>query len=253
LPPVEPVRLLLLTAMLYNPPILIGYLLYVYGPSKTCIAGPICKFGTYPGFLQIVLLLAGAWLLWLLIAVGVRRVLEWPGGQGWLASALRGISDYESVRELLGVLGALLLVAMVFALLGHRLTWTSLILGAITAGAAIRAAFFRNDLVVVAAQPAPAAGMTYIPPATGTTYASPASQPRVAFAPSMPYGASASRSRPLPYDPYAVSPASPTPSGPFAPSTPSTPAVPPEFVPPPELLAPPDATQPSRWEGEREI
>ncbi len=226
-PPVEPVRLTLLAAILYNPPIIIGYLLYLYGPSQHCVAGPLCKFGTYPGYLQIVLILLGAYLLWLLLAVGVRRVLESPGWQGWLPRTLRAISDYESVRELLGVLGVVLMVFMVIALLSGRLTPTTLILGAFTAGVSIRAALIRDDPALAAAQP--------------TVAPQPAAPPRAPSAPSTPSGRT----------PLYSTPAEDTPSASSASyGPPNAPPIPPEFLPPPELLAPSDTTQPSRWEGQ---
>jgi hypothetical protein len=249
LPPVEPVRLWLLTAILYNPPILIGYLLYLYGPSQRCVAGPICQFGTYPGYLQIILLLAGAYMLWLLMVVGVRRLLVWPGWQARPARALRAISEYESVRELLGVLGVLLMVAMVLALLGHRLTPTTLILGAFTAGVAIRAAFVRDDPAlaqshagfVVARPAAPLALQPAAPEVSAPVYQTPAN-----VAPSAPYGSSAPFASSGPFG----TPAPSAQSLPYQTPSSDAPEVPPEFLPPPELLAPPDVTQPSRWEGQ---
>jgi hypothetical protein len=140
----DPARLGVLAAILYNPLLLVGYLLYLYGPSAHCVAGPLCKFGTYPGAIQIVLLLLGIWLLWLLLVVVVRRILEAPGWQGRLTRWLRALSDYESVKELLGAYAVALLVVLLISFMAHVLTPTALILGGFTAAVSIRAALLRD-------------------------------------------------------------------------------------------------------------
>ncbi|MBF6592240.1 MAG: hypothetical protein IVW57_17145 [Ktedonobacterales bacterium] len=194
------VRLALLAAILYNPLILVGYLLYLYGPSGRCVAGPLCDFGDYPGFLQIVVLLIGVWLLWLLLVVGVRRVLEAPGWHGRLTRWLRALSDHDSVRELLGVYAVALILALVVALLAGDLTPTTLILGAFTAGVSVRAALIRDEPGAPAAVPvsamaredtpqyAPEYAPQYVPPyATAPRYtpryAPPSSVPPSAVTP----------------------------------------------------------------------
>ena len=40
--------MLLAVAAIYNPAILVGYLLYLYGPSNSCVLGGLCSFGSFP-------------------------------------------------------------------------------------------------------------------------------------------------------------------------------------------------------------
>jgi hypothetical protein len=288
--PVEPMRLTLLTAILYNPLILIGYLLYEYGPSQRCMAGPLCQFGSYPGYLQLVLVGVGAWLLWLLLQVGIRRVLESPGWQGPLPRALRAISAYESVRELMGVLGVALMAFLVVALLSGHLTTTNLILGAFTAGVSIRAGLVRDDPAVVAtaapAAHAAIASATLAPNdralASGFAPSAPYAMTPTPLGSAMPYRTSAPRlAAPATADSAvgdsalddatfgaaqaggvgtsiemgvfgAVAPAARPlpPVGPPDGVTEPGYSPPPEFLPPPNLLPADETTLPPGWRGQ---
>src|SRR5579863_5370936 len=66
-PPLNGSQRALLAALVYNPLALVGYLLYLYGPSNVCMAGPFCGFATLPSPLQAFLMLLGAVALWLLV------------------------------------------------------------------------------------------------------------------------------------------------------------------------------------------
>lgn len=145
-------QLALLAAILYNPVILVAYLLYTYGPSRACVAGPLCSFGAYPGVFQVLLVLVGAALAWLLLAVVIRRALEAPGRQGPVARALYALSDFGALRELLGIYSVLLLLGIIFALLGHRLTPTAAIVAVFTVVVSLRCALVADP---PAAPPAP--------------------------------------------------------------------------------------------------
>src|SRR5690242_18780353 len=72
-------RLALPATALYNPVILIGYLVYLYGPVSSCVVGPLCSFDQYPGIIQVPLLLASALLLWLVLALSLERAIEVRG------------------------------------------------------------------------------------------------------------------------------------------------------------------------------
>jgi hypothetical protein len=123
-------RLGLLAALLFNPIVLIAYLLYLYGPVRTCVAGSLCSFGSFPAGTQALLILAGCAALWLLLYALVLRAIEAPGRGTGLVRLLRDLSRYERIRELLLVYGALLALLLVVALLTGRLTMPAFVVGA---------------------------------------------------------------------------------------------------------------------------
>jgi hypothetical protein len=126
-------RFALLAAMLYNPFILIGYLVYAYGPT-TCVAGPLCHFDTFPGALQVLLILAGCALLWLLLYVVVERALEASHArQNRYERVLSSMSDYPTMRPLLAGYGAALALALLIALYTRHSTAPAAVVGAFTA------------------------------------------------------------------------------------------------------------------------
>lgn len=124
-------RLALLAAMLYNPPILAGYLLYQYGPNVSCVAGPLCAFDRFPAPLQVLAILAGSLLLWLLLYLLVARGLEQPRRQqSCFQRALSDLSAFRTVRPLFAGYAAVLALAPVVALANHRLTLPIFVLAA---------------------------------------------------------------------------------------------------------------------------
>ena len=126
-------RLALLAAMLYNPPILAGYLLYQYGPNTSCVAGPLCAFDSFPAPLQVLAILTGSLLLWLLLYLLVARGLELPRRQqSGFQRALSDLSAFRTVRPLFAGYGAVLALALVVALANHRLTLPIFVLAAVS-------------------------------------------------------------------------------------------------------------------------
>ncbi len=123
-------RLALLAALLYNPIVLAAYLLYLYGPVNTCVAGSLCSFGSYPALTQALLILAGSTALWILLYTFVLRAIESPGRGTGIVRLLRDLSRYERIRELLLIYGALLALLLVVALFTRRLTMPSFVVGA---------------------------------------------------------------------------------------------------------------------------
>lgn len=121
-------RLLLLAAIFYHPAILIAYLLYLYGPGNVCVAGTLCGFGTYPGIVQGLLILAGCALLWLALYTLVYRAMVAPGG-GAAADFLRDLSAYPLIAPLLRVYGFVLLLGLLLAVLARHLTIPALVVG----------------------------------------------------------------------------------------------------------------------------
>lgn len=127
-------RLALLAALFYNPPILAGYLLYQYGPNTSCVAGPLCAFDSFPAPLQVLAILAGSLLLWLLLYLLVARGLELPRRQqSGFQRALSDLSAFRTVRPLFAGYAAVLALALVVAPANHRLTLPIFILVAFSA------------------------------------------------------------------------------------------------------------------------
>ena len=151
-------RLALLATVLYNPVILIGYLVYLYGPVSSCVVGPLCSFDQYPGIIQVPLLLASALLLWLVLALSLQRAIEAQGPrQPALLRALAALSDYRRIRDLLPLYGALLGAALVLGLQRHTMTLPAFVLGGFTAFVCCYAALSgrRGRPAVSAAPPTP--------------------------------------------------------------------------------------------------
>lgn len=140
-PPLDGRRRALLAVLVYNPVMLAAYLLYLYGPSNSCVAGPFCGFGELPGLVQGMVLLLGAVLLWLLISTGIRWLLEVTPWQSRFARALRDITEYRLVRPLFAVYGGAMVLALLVGLFTWRLTPAALILGSATAFVCLRCAF----------------------------------------------------------------------------------------------------------------
>lgn len=134
-------RLALLAAVLYNPVVLIAYLLYLYGPATRCIAGPLCSFDEFPGIVQVPLLLASALLLWLLLYLFAQRAIEDPGPrQPLIYRVLAAISDFSGIRELLLIYSSGLAVALVVGIARNTMTLAAFILGCFTAVVCLYAA-----------------------------------------------------------------------------------------------------------------
>jgi hypothetical protein len=126
-------RFALLAAMFYNPLILVGYTLYAYGPT-TCVAGPLCRFDTFPGLFQVLLIAAGCALLWLLLFVAVERALEAPHArQTRYERLLSDMSDYPALRPLLAGYGSALLFVLFVAVYTRHASAPAVVVGAFTA------------------------------------------------------------------------------------------------------------------------
>jgi hypothetical protein len=142
-PPLDGRRQLLLAALLYNPVMLGAYLLYLYGPGNSCVAGPFCSFGELPSPVQGMLLLLGAGMLWVLISVGVRWLLEATPWHSAFARSVRAVTEYRLVRPLFGVYGSAIVVGLLVGLYTWRLTPAALIIGGVTAFVCLRCALGR--------------------------------------------------------------------------------------------------------------
>jgi hypothetical protein len=119
----RPPRLSLLATVLLNPIILVGYYLYLYGPGNTCVAGSlICNFGEYAAILQVGIILAGCLVIWLVLFLLARWLVETPHGErNPLIRGLRGITDTSRIRPLLLAYGLLLMLGLGVGLLKHQI------------------------------------------------------------------------------------------------------------------------------------
>ncbi|MFI5271782.1 MAG: hypothetical protein ACHQ4H_01960 [Ktedonobacterales bacterium] len=122
-------RLALLAALIYNPAILIAYLLYQYGPGTACVAGSLCSFGSAPPPLQALLILLGCVLLWLGLYALVYRAVAASGPKSAVIEWLRGLSSYNATADLLRAYGLVLLVGLLAALLTRHVSVAAVVLG----------------------------------------------------------------------------------------------------------------------------
>lgn len=151
-PPLSGSQRSLLAVLIYNPIALVAYLLYLYGPSTSCVAGPFCGISNLPGVLQAFLLLVAAGLLWGLVTLGLPRLLDAIPWQSPFTRGVRALTEYHLVRPMLGIYGGILALALLVALFTGRLTPAALIFGSVTAFVCLRCAFSR-EVVVPRAQP----------------------------------------------------------------------------------------------------
>lgn len=170
-------RLALLAALLYNPPILAGYLLYQYGPNTSCVAGPLCAFDRFPAPLQVVAILAGSLLLWLLLHLLVARGLELPRRQqSGFQRALSDLSLFHTVRPLFAGYSAVLALALVVALANHRLTLPIFVLAAVSVAACLYGALGAQEIPLEAANALPM-GQPFLPTSPHMPASAPVSTP----------------------------------------------------------------------------
>ena len=115
----------LLAAILLLPCILVGYGLDQYYQTRTCPMGFLCSMDVWPAPVQVMLIWAGFGLLWLLmLLVGVSQGVEANEAtrrQHFLGESLRAISDFRTIRPLMGILGILISMVFLWTWLHQRL------------------------------------------------------------------------------------------------------------------------------------
>jgi hypothetical protein len=117
-------RVTLLATLLFNPIILVGYYLYLYGPENTCVAGPvICSFGNDAAVVQIAIIVATCVAIWLLLSLLARWLVEARYGErNVVVRSLRALTNVSGIRPLLLIYGLLLLAAVVVSFLKRDLS-----------------------------------------------------------------------------------------------------------------------------------
>lgn len=123
-------RMLLAVAAIYNPAILVGYLLYLYGPSNSCVLGGLCSFGGFPGILQLLLLIVGAGMLTAVVYAPLWWLLdEARPARDVVTRTARDMARFVTIRPLLVVYGTVLLLLLIVGLLIHRIPPPLFLLG----------------------------------------------------------------------------------------------------------------------------
>jgi hypothetical protein len=141
-------RLALLAAVIYNPALLIVYLLYRENLGNVCIAGPLCSFGAFPGVLQVFLLILGWIAFWMLLYATLRYASRRPHPPQALAFRwIRAVSDFRPVRDLLSIYAIVLSLLFVFAVLNRAVPPVIFLLAACSIGVSLWCAYgARNRL-----------------------------------------------------------------------------------------------------------
>jgi hypothetical protein len=123
-------RMLLAVAALYNPSLLIGYLLYLYGPSRSCVLGGLCGFADFPGIIQLFLLIVGAGTLTALAFVPLWWLLdEARPARDIVSRTARDMMRFVTLRPLMVGYGFVLVVLLILGLFTHRVPATLFLLG----------------------------------------------------------------------------------------------------------------------------
>lgn len=123
-------RMLLAIAAIYNPAILVGYLLYSYGPSTSCVLGGLCNFGSFPGIIQLLLLVVGAGTLGAVIFVPLWWLLdEARPARDIISRTARDATRFVTIRPLMVGYGLILLLLLIIGLLTHRIPAPLFLLG----------------------------------------------------------------------------------------------------------------------------
>ncbi len=123
-------RVTLLAAVLYMPLILLGYELYLHGPTA-CVAGPLCSLVGAPALTQAFFIALGFGLLYF---VGVRPLAtlldERQPTRSEVAQALRQAVRYEVIRPLLAIFGGVIALTLLVGFIARTLTLPAFVLGA---------------------------------------------------------------------------------------------------------------------------
>ena len=123
-------RMLLAVTVIYNPTLLIGYLLYNYGPTNSCVLGGLCGFGGFPGIIQLFLLIVGAGALTAVAFVPLWWLLdEARPARDIVSRTGRDMMRFVTIRPLMVGYGFILAVLLIIGLLFHRIPPPLFLLG----------------------------------------------------------------------------------------------------------------------------
>ena len=123
-------RMLLALAAICNPVILVGYLLYLYGPSNSCVLGGLCNFGYFPGIFQLILLIVGEVIFGAVVFVPLWWLLdEGRPARDVISRTARDMARFVTIRPLMLCYGIALLLLLIVGLLLHRIPAPLFLLG----------------------------------------------------------------------------------------------------------------------------
>ncbi|HEY1389406.1 MAG TPA: hypothetical protein VGF38_12755 [Ktedonobacterales bacterium] len=123
-------RMLLAVAAIYNPALLIGYFLYIYGPSNSCVLGGLCGFGGFPGIIQVFLLIVGAGIFMAVVFVPLWWLLdEARPARDIVSRAARDMMRFVTIRPLMAGYGVMLALLLIVGLLVQRIPPPLFLLG----------------------------------------------------------------------------------------------------------------------------
>ena len=123
-------RMLLAVAAIYNPTLLIGYLLYNYGPGNSCVLGGLCGFGSFPGIIQLFLLIVGAGVLTAVVFVPLWWLLdEARPARDIVSRTARDMMRFVTIRPLMAGYGIVLALLLLIGLLVQRVPSPLFLLG----------------------------------------------------------------------------------------------------------------------------
>jgi len=123
-------RMLLAVTVIYNPTLLIGYLLYNYGPTNSCVLGGLCGFGGFPGIIQLFLLIVGAGVLTAIVFVPLWWLMdEARPARDIVSRTARDMMRFVTIRPLMASYGFVLALLLIIGLLVHRVPPPLFLLG----------------------------------------------------------------------------------------------------------------------------
>ena len=123
-------RMLLAVTVIYNPTLLIGYLLYNYGPTNSCVLGGLCGFGGFPGIIQLFLLIVGAGVFTAIVFVPLWWLLdEARPARDIVSRTARDMMRFVTIRPLMVGYGLVLALLLIIGLLVQRVPSPLFLLG----------------------------------------------------------------------------------------------------------------------------
>lgn len=121
-------QIVFLTALVYNPVVLVLWLLYSYSPASQCYVGAFCAFDQFTGILQLFYFVLGLVITGLLVALALRLLTMLGIGNGWLNSWMQ----FEELRGVSMTYGLVLSVLLVVAIATGRAPLLTVVLALLT-------------------------------------------------------------------------------------------------------------------------
>lgn len=122
-------RLALLAATLYMPVIVLGYVVYLYGPTQ-CVVGPFCSLVTAPGIVQLLLLGLAFGGLYFFTARFLTHLLDGSRpARSEVERVLRRAARFENARPLLVIFATIIIATLLWSTFARLLTLPAFLFG----------------------------------------------------------------------------------------------------------------------------